>query len=51
MFGLGLIVGLFIGVPLGVFIAALCAAASRADEIIEREHNVRLEEMDERIKS
>ena len=46
MFGYGLIVGMFIGVPVGVFIAALCSAAARADEIIEREHNVRLEELD-----
>ena len=45
MFGLGLLTGLAVGVPLGVFIAALCAAASRADEIIEYEHNVRLEEL------
>lgn len=36
MFVLGLIIGAsFIGAPVGFFVAALCAAASRGDEHLE----------------
>ena len=35
MFGYGLIVGLFVGVPLGVLIVALCNAASAGDKHLE----------------
>jgi hypothetical protein len=35
LFWLGLIVGLFIGGTLGVFVMACCAASSRADEKME----------------
>jgi ethanolamine transporter EutH len=45
MFGLGMLIGVFLGGIVGIFIAALCRVSAQADE--ERERHIQQMEKEE----